>query len=124
MRPTRLAAVALLFATQPACTTYRLLADPATELQEAPKPVNAARVTIRTGERLELDAPLVTGDSLRGFLLDGSMRSLALTDVTAVEVRRVSAGKTAGAVLGMVALSGIIAGGAKVANSDRLMPVH
>lgn len=56
MRATRLILALLATATLPACTAYRTIPDPVSTLQ-APKPVKDARVTLRSGERLELDFP-------------------------------------------------------------------
>lgn len=113
MRTTKLILALLTAATLPACTAYRTVADPVATLQ-APKPVKDARVTLRTGERLELDFPRVEGDSLSGFLFGGELRTVALADVVRVEAKKVSAGRTAGLVLGMAVVGTAAAGAVSV----------
>jgi hypothetical protein len=105
MRPTRLLATILLASYLPACTSYTLIADPASGLQVSPKPVTAARVTLRSGERIVLKAPWVDGDSLRGASTAGTPRSVALADVGFVEAGRSDGVKTAGLVVGVLAVS-------------------
>lgn len=118
MRNTRFAAAILLAAYLPACTSYQAMTAPATELQAPPKPIRAARITLSSGERFELRTPLVYGDSIRGFNLKGQAENVAMADVTKVEVKKVSASKTVGLVLGTVVVGGIIAGAVYFANCD------
>lgn len=113
MRATRLILALLATATLPACTAYPTIPDPVSTLQ-APKPVKDARVTLRSGERLELDFPRVEGDSLSGFLFGGELRIVALADVARVEVQKMSAGRTAGLVLGLAVVGTAAAGAVKV----------
>jgi hypothetical protein len=110
MRSTRFVAAVLLAAFLPACTSYQVMADPASGLQAPPKPVKEARVTLKNGSVFELDSPRVDGDSLRGTL-EGQATSVAWADVTGVEVRKTSAVKTTALVLG-VGLFAVAAGAA------------
>jgi hypothetical protein len=118
MRHTRLAAAILLLAYVPACTSYQVMTDPSTGLLAPVKPVEEVRITLRTGERFELNSPLVYGDSLKGFQIEGSARSVAMGDMTEVEVRKPSAGKTVGLVLGIAVAAGLVAGGIAMANYE------
>lgn len=113
MRATRLILALLATATLPACTAYRTMSDPAAALA-APKPARDARLTLRSGERFELEFPRVEGDSLSGFLFGGELRKVALADVARVEVQKVSAGRTAGLVLGLAVVGTAAAGAASV----------
>lgn len=113
MRATRLILALLAAATLPACTAYRTMSDPVAGLA-APKPARDARVTLRTGERFELEFPRVEGDSLSGFLFGGALRKVALADVARVEVQKVSAGRTAGLVLGLAVVGTAAAGAVSV----------
>lgn len=105
MRYTRLIAVVLLAAYLPACATYSVMPDPATTLQAPQTELQGVRVTLRSGEQVDLQSPRVEGDSLRGTWPNSLVKSVALTDVAAVQVKQVSAGKTAGLVLGAAAVA-------------------
>ena len=70
------------------------------------------RVTQTDGTRLTLDDPTIQNDSIRGrsgpgiiFSLFAPSSSVALSDVSTIEVRRLSAGKTPGAVVGVPLLA-------------------
>jgi hypothetical protein len=108
MRSTRFVAAVLLAAFLPACTSYQVMADPASGLQAQPKPIKEARVTLKNGSVFELDSPRVDGDSLRGNL-EGRATSMPWSDVAGVEVRRTSAVKTTALVVG-VGLFAVAAG--------------
>jgi hypothetical protein len=51
--------------------------------------LDKARVTLWNGERFKLVSPEVFGDSLRGVLKDGTIRSVALADVKKLEMQTV-----------------------------------
>lgn len=93
-----------------ACTGYKTMADPAAQLQASPKQVGTVRVSLKDGERFELQSPKLYGDSLRGFALDGRPRSVAMDDVSKMEAAKVSAAKTAALVAGIVIVGGIVLG--------------
>lgn len=118
MRYTRLVAAILLATYLPACTSYQAMAAPTVELQAPPKPVQEARLTLASGERFELRAPRVYGDSLGGLDMNGKPRSVALADVTKVEVQRANATATVGLVLGGLLVGGLIAGAVIVSNCE------
>ena len=103
MQSTRLVAAILLAAYLPACSSYRVLADPAVDLQASPKPVKKAWITLQSGAHFQLTSPYVEGDSLRGVSELSRPTSVAMADVVKVEVREVSEGKTA-----LLVLSGIV----------------
>jgi len=94
MRPTRLIAMLLLAAYLPACTSYQVMADPTDNLQAVPFQLNEIRVTPMNGKRFTLRAPEVFGDSLRGFLKDGTLKRMALVDVKKVEAHVVDPEKS------------------------------
>jgi len=102
MRIVSLSPALLLGVFIAACTTYQNLADPANELQPSPSPVAQARVTLRDGERFDLDAPCVEGDSLTGMSAEGLPRHVALTEVSRVQVPKRGAGRTPAFVDAMV----------------------
>lgn len=108
MLTTRLAAAMLLVTYASACTSYRVLADPSSELVAAPTPVKEVRVTLRSGERIALDFPMVVGDSLRGTLHGGTARSVSLHDVAGVEVRKPSTAKTVALVFAITGVVGAV----------------
>lgn len=120
MRHTRLAAAILLLAYVPACTSYQVLADPSTALLAPAQPIEEARITLRTGERFELNSPRVYGDSLKGFQNEASAKSVAMGDMAKVEIRKPSTGKTVGLVLGIAVAAGLVAGGIAMANMDMM----
>lgn len=107
---TRLVATLLLTAYALACTGYHTMADPAAQLQASPKQVGKVRVSLKGGERFELKSPTLHGDSLRGFALGGQPRSVAMDDVTKLEVANVSAAKTAALLAGVVVVGGVVLG--------------
>lgn len=98
MRLTALSPALLLGVSLAACTAYQTLANPASDLSAAASPVPEARVTLWSGERLELNAPCVYGDSLLGFPADGPPRRVALADVRQVQIPKHATGGTAGFV--------------------------
>jgi hypothetical protein len=116
MRYARFVAAILLAAYIPACTGYTTLADPAASLSASPKPIGQVRITLKNGKRFELAAPLVAGDSLRGTPAGGPPMSFALADVAKVEAQKTDAARTAGLVVGVVLLGGVIAGAIALAS--------
>jgi hypothetical protein len=100
MQSTRLVAAILLAAYLPACSSYRVLADPAVDLQASPKPVKKAWITLQSGAHFQLTSPYVEGDSLRGVSELSRPTSVAMADVVKVEVREVNEIKTVGLVIG------------------------
>lgn len=115
---TRLIATLLLATYLPACTSYQAMAAPTVELQAPPKPVQEARLTLASGERFELRAPRVNGDSLRGLGMNGKPRSVALADVTKVEVQKPNTAGTVGVIVGGLVVGGLIVGGILLSNAD------
>lgn len=86
--PRRIAAI-LLAVTLPACTGYQTVADPEAGIGTSPMQLDQARVTPWIGERFKLTSPEIFGDSLRGFLADGTVRTVGLIDVKQFEMRTV-----------------------------------
>ena len=108
MRSTRFVAAILLAAYLSACTSYQVMANPASGLQAPPKPIKEARVTLRNGTVLELNSPKVDGDSVRGTLDGGAPKSVALADMASLEVKRTDAVGTVIFGLGVVVLAGAV----------------
>jgi hypothetical protein len=94
MRRTRLIAAILLAVIPGACTGYQTVADPEAGLGASPMQLDQARVTPWIGERFQLTSPEIFGDSLRGFLADGTVRTVGLVDVKKFEMRTVDPERT------------------------------
>ena len=99
MRCTRLIAAILLAAYLPACATYSVMPDPASTLKAPQTELKQVRVTLRSGEQVDVQSPRVEGDSLRGTWPNSLVMSVALADVAAIQVKRTGTAKTAGLVL-------------------------
>ena len=99
MRWTRLVSVLLVLAYLPACATYTVMPDPASTLKAPQTELKQVQVTLRTGEQVTVRSPRVEGDSLRGTWPNSLVRSVALTDVAAVHVKRTDVARTAGLVV-------------------------
>jgi len=92
------------------CTGWRLESLSPAEVVEQQQP-GEIRVQQSDGRREVLFQPAVRGDNLLGRRDWNSKRpdrALALTDVREVATRHVSAGRTAGLVLGIGAIVGVI----------------
>lgn len=100
-------ATSLLVLHMASCHSWRSEALAPAQLVPAEHP-EVVRVTRSDGSILILRHPTVRNDSMFGIGPDSAEARLALQDVREVEVRRFSAGKTAGLVLG-------VAGGAALA---------
>ena len=102
----------------PACTGYTTLADPsAAGLRPPPSRSRRRASPSRTGSASSLATPVVSGDSLRGTSAVGApARSFALADVAKVEVQKSNAAKTAGLVVGVILLGGLVAGAVALAS--------
>ena len=109
MRLTQVTAVVLLVAYVPACTSYQALVDPVEGLRAPAKPIERARITLVSGERFELEKPVILGDSLSGTRKDVGSVSVGLSDIMKAEVRRPDTDKTVGLVVGIVVLAGVAA---------------
>jgi len=88
MRITSLSPALLLGVSIAACTAYQTLADPAADLAAPAAPITRVRLTLRTGERLDLESPCVHGDSLVGTPAEGPPVHVALADVAKAQVPR------------------------------------
>ncbi len=99
-RPSRPAAtLALLLLASPACMRWSSVGAPAPE-----RTLDSARVTLASGEVTELRNVDVRADSVLGYA--GTVRvGFAAHEVRRVEVKRVSAVRTALAVVGGVVLT-------------------
>ena len=102
MGATRFPLIILVAAWGAGCAGYRELPDPEGGFRTSPVRIERARVTLRTGERFELEDPCVYGDSLRGIPAGGGVRRVGLAEVRTVEVPKRGEGGTAGFVDGAV----------------------
>ena len=102
MRYRRLAAALLVVSSSSACSHYQVMPDPSSGFRSSPQRITQARLTLRSGERVELGFPCLSGDSLRGTAATGGVRRVALSDVTKVEIPRTRAGNTASFVNAIV----------------------
>lgn len=118
MRYTRWLAVSLLAAYLPACTSYHVLADPAVALQPAPDMPGQIRVTTTDGRKILVKMPTIYGDSLRGMSELTQPMSLAVADISTVEVPKPSLSKSIGLGLGIAVGVGVIVGAAVVSSSS------
>jgi hypothetical protein len=111
--PRRLIAYTLLLWYLPACTAWHVVEGVRPEDLIATKPADV-RVTRPDSTRIVLHEPSIAGDSLSGaryrmFPLSDRHSSVAVSDVTQIEIRRFSAGKTVVAVA-LTAAIGLVVG--------------
>jgi len=97
---------ALLLVTQTtACHTWRPIQG-ASDQQVSNKPISEARLTLRSGAQLTLHDVTVRSDSVIGFFGDlRDRRAVPVADVTSIDQREVSAGRTTATVLGASAVA-------------------
>ena len=108
----RSVAVMLMTGQLSGCTGWHVERLSPAEVVERQQP-STIRVESGDGRREVLYEPEVRGDSLigrRDWSDKQHNRALALTDVKQVATRRVSAGRTAGLVLGIGAIVGVVVG--------------
>jgi hypothetical protein len=125
-----------------ACTGWQTVQVSPEQLVAEQHP-NKVRVTRQDGSRIEVEDPTVAEDTLLGTIqpvtvttrestghgeftpvirtvgVDTITRAaIPIADITRVERRHVSAGKTAGLVAGILALGAVVAGGIALAGWD------
>jgi hypothetical protein len=101
----------LLLTQLTACMTWRPV-PVARDQQAAAEPFGRARLRLRSGAELTLRDMTVRGDSAIGFTENPrERRALPIGDVASIERRQLSAGRTAGVVVGAVAVTTIVAFG-------------
>ena len=111
MRFHRVLSLLLLAVHLPACTVYRQSEAPLAQVTAPATPVERVRITTLRDTRFQVWSPRVEGDSLIGFSKVGGQAdtriAVALSDIQATELRKVSPGLTVGAaVLGAVVVLG------------------
>jgi hypothetical protein len=94
-----------------ACMTWRPV--PATSDQPADtEAIARARLRLRSGAELSLRDVRVRNDSVVGYAGDPrERRAFPVTDVASIERRQLSVGRTAGVVVGAVAVTTVVAFG-------------
>jgi len=98
-------AYALLLLFLPACTAWHVEKGVSPEQLIATKHPNVVRVTRPDSSNIVLHQPrIAAGDSLSG-LHNRAPSSVAVSDVTQVAIRKFSAGKTIGLVVGISAVA-------------------
>ncbi len=111
MRLTQVTAVVLLIAFLPACTSYRTIENPAPVIRAEKEPIMRIRLTLQSGERIELVQATVSGDTVYGALRKGGeSRAVPLADASKVELQRADSDKTVGFVLGVSVLTAAAVG--------------
>jgi hypothetical protein len=109
-------AYALLLWYLPACTAWHVEEGVSPQQLIAAQHPTAVRVTLPDRSRIVLQQPrIAAGDSLAG-ILNGAPSSVAVSDVTQVAIRQVSAGKTVALVAGVGVLAAVIAAGIALSN--------
>jgi hypothetical protein len=88
------------------CSTWSATEIPLAELTAPPKTPPTVRVTTSTGQRVQFDAPRVSGDSLVDLAThsDTAQRVVALSAITNVERKKTSTALTIGVVVATVAV--------------------
>ena len=94
-----------------ACSSWKPVTQPLPE-HLAARPEATLRLTLTDGQKVELDAPRVSQDSVVGFSPGGlrTRTAIALNQVTVVEHSRTDTGKTLGVALIGVGVAVSIAG--------------
>jgi hypothetical protein len=104
-------AYALLLWYLPACTVWHFEDGVRPQQLIAAQHPNAVRVTLPDRSRIVLHQPrIAAGDSLAG-VLNGAPSSFAVSDVTQVAIRKISAGRTVLLVAGIAVVAAAIAVG-------------
>jgi hypothetical protein len=93
----------LIIAYSAACHSWQTVGPTPTEYLQGHK-VEDARITRTDGTVLELQNPRVAGDSLTGQLPGSPPRSLPLSEVDSLAVRRTDAGRTMLLIGGITAI--------------------
>ena len=89
-----------------ACSTWKTQeASPQQVLAEQPDKV---RVTLSDGSQVVVEEPVISGDTLTG-VAEGQQRSIPLSDVADVQVKKTEALLTAAFVFGTVVVVGAVA---------------
>jgi hypothetical protein len=102
----------VLAAHLPACTGYQTIEDPAPVVRAEKAPIERVRMTLRTGESVELEKARVSGDTVYGTVRKGGeSRAIPLADASKLELRRPAPDKTIGLVIGLTAVAAAIAYG-------------
>lgn len=99
-----------------ACHTWRPVPEPVSQ-QASNEHIPQARLTLRSYAQLTLSDVTVRADSVIGFFGDTrERRAVPVADVTSIERRQVSAGRTAGVVVGSAALAFVVMLGVAIAS--------
>jgi hypothetical protein len=104
----RTVCVVLLLTQLIACMTWR----PVPAAQGGTEPIARARLRLRSGAELSLRDVSVRGDSAVGYTDNPhERRAVPITDVASIEQRKLSVGRTAAVVVGVAAVTTIVAFG-------------
>ena len=115
----RATCLALLLTQLTACMTWRPV--PGTLDQQAGvEPISSARLRLRSGAELVLRDATVRSDSVIGYT-EGprDRRALSVADVASIDRRSLSAGRTAGVVVGGAAVAVVVMYGLPLRNPKR-----
>ena len=111
----RAIALALLLWYVPACTTWQVQQGITPQQLIAARQPDAVRVTLPDSSQIVLHEPTIAGDSVAG-IVHGRDSSVAASDVKQLAIRKVSGGRTFGAVVGLGLLGALIAAGVALSN--------
>ena len=107
--PRRPIAYVLLLVYLPACTAWHVEQGVSPQQLIAAQHPNVVRVTLPDRSWIVLHQPrIAAGDSVAG-ILNGAPSSVAVSDVTQVAIRKVSAGRTVGLVASVAAIAAFVA---------------
>jgi hypothetical protein len=103
----------LLAAYLPACTSFQSTSQPLAELTASPEGVDQVKVVTAGGARVDVWAPWVEADTLRGYHEKPSSGvasfAIPLSDIKAIEVRKTDVGPTVILVgVGALLIAGMI----------------
>ena len=107
--------VAVLVCFLPACTVWQVQPGITPQQLIAARQPDAVRVTLPDSSEIVIHEPTVARDSVMG-VVHGMDSSVAASDVKQLAIRKVSGGKTFGAVIGLGLLGALIAAGVALSN--------
>ena len=107
--------VAVLVCFLPACTVWQVQPGITPQQLIAARQPDAVLVTLPDSSQIVIHEPTVARDSVMGVVhrMDSSV---AASDVKQLAIRKVSGGKTFGAVIGLGLLGALIAAGVALSN--------
>ncbi len=106
---------AVLVSFLPACTVWQVQQGITPQQLIAARQPGKIRVTLPDSSQIVLHEPTIAGDSVAG-VVHGRDSSVAASDVKQLAIRKVSGGRTFGAVVGLGLLGAVIVAGVALSN--------